>query len=137
LIARCVCKTCTLGFRPPARSSHEQKSRSGKIRILAVNAPARLDAAPDIPTAIEAGLPGFVSQTFFGLFAAAGTPKPALEKLNQVTQTRWADADFQQRLIASGFEPMLGFGPDEADLYLKQEIARWTPIVQRVGAQTQ
>src|SRR5215475_5897541 len=55
---------------------------SGKLRLLAVNAPARLEAAPDLPTAEEEGLPNFVSQIFFGLFAAAGTPKPILEKLN-------------------------------------------------------
>jgi tripartite-type tricarboxylate transporter receptor subunit TctC len=111
--------------------------RSGKIRILAVNAPARLAAAPDIPTAIESGVPNFVSQTFFGLFAAAGTPKATLQRINQATQTSWSDKDFQQRLVEAGFEPMLGYGPDEADAYLKQEIARWAPIVQKVGTRTQ
>jgi tripartite-type tricarboxylate transporter receptor subunit TctC len=111
--------------------------RSGKIRILAINAPARLDAAPDMPTAIEAGLPDFVSQTFFGLFAPTGTPRAALEKIDQATQAAWRDADFQTRLVEAGFEPMLGFGPERADAYLKQEIARWTPIVQKVGSQTQ
>jgi len=110
---------------------------SGKIRILAVNAPARLAAAPDIPTAIEAGVPNFVSQTFFGLFAAAGTPKTALDRINKATQRAWSDKDFQQRLIESGFEPMLGYGPEQADAYLAQEIARWAPIVQKVGTRTQ
>jgi tripartite-type tricarboxylate transporter receptor subunit TctC len=111
--------------------------RNGKIRILAINAPSRLEAAPDIPTAIEAGLPDFVSQTFFGLFAPTGTPRTALDKIDQVTQAAWSDADFQKRLLDAGFEPMLGFGPERADAYLKQEIARWTPIVQKVGSQTQ
>jgi tripartite-type tricarboxylate transporter receptor subunit TctC len=111
--------------------------RAGKIRILAVNAPTRLAAAPDIPTAIEAGLTNFVSQTFFGLFAAAGAPRPVLDAINQATQTTWSDKDFQQRLVESGFEPMLGFGPEQADRYLKQEIARWAPIVQKVGSRTQ
>jgi tripartite-type tricarboxylate transporter receptor subunit TctC len=111
--------------------------RSEKIRILAINAPARLEAAPDIPTAIEAGLPDFVSQTFFGLFGPIGTPRAALEKIDQVTQAAWSDADFQKRLVEAGFELMLGFGPGRADAYLKQEIARWTPIVQKVGSQTQ
>jgi tripartite-type tricarboxylate transporter receptor subunit TctC len=111
--------------------------RSGKIRILAVNAPTRLAAAPDVPTAIESGVPNFVSQTFFGLFAAAGTPKATLQRINQATQTSWSDKDFQQRLVEAGFEPMLGYGPDEADAYLKQEIARWAPIVQKVGTRTQ
>jgi tripartite-type tricarboxylate transporter receptor subunit TctC len=111
--------------------------RGGKIRILAINAPSRLEAAPDIPTAIEAGLPDFVSQTFFGLFAPTGTPRTALDKIDQVTQAAWSDADFQKRLVEAGFEPMLGFGPERADAYLKQEIARWTPIVQKVGSQMQ
>jgi tripartite-type tricarboxylate transporter receptor subunit TctC len=111
--------------------------RGGKIRILAVNAPERLEALPDIPTTDEAGLPNFISQTFFGLFGPSGTPKAALERIDQATQTAWSDADFRKRLVEAGFEPMLGFGPDKADAYLKQEIARWSPIVQKVGSQTQ
>jgi tripartite-type tricarboxylate transporter receptor subunit TctC len=106
--------------------------RSGKIRLLAVNAPARLDVAPDIPTASEEGLANFVSQIFFGLFAPAGTPKPILEKINEVTQAEWADKAFQSKLIESGFEPMLGFGPDRSDRYLKEEFAKWSPVVQKV-----
>jgi tripartite-type tricarboxylate transporter receptor subunit TctC len=109
--------------------------RSGKLRILAINAPARLDAAPDIPTASEAGLPNFVSQTFFGLFAPAGTPKVALERIDQVNQSSWADKEFQKKLSDSGFEPMLGFGPDKSDRYLKDEFARWSPVVQKVQEQ--
>ncbi len=111
--------------------------RSGKLRVLAVNAPARLKAVPDIPTAIEAGLPDFISQTFFGVFASAATPKPVLEKINAATQSEWADEAFQAKLNDSGFEPMLGFGPAKADDYLKQEFARWNPVVQALGTQNQ
>src|SRR5262245_51582163 len=111
--------------------------RGGKIRILAVNAPARLEALPDIPTTDEAGLPNFVSQTFFGLFGPAGSPKAALERINQAAQAAWSDVDVRNRLVAARFEPMLGFGADRADDYLRQEIARWSPIVQKVGSQTQ
>ena len=106
--------------------------RTGKLRILSVNAPARLDACPDIPTTIEAGLPDFVSQIFFGIFAAAGTPKPILEKINEVTQQEWADKAFQKKLVESGFEPMLGYGPEKSDQYLKDEFAKWAPVVQKV-----
>src|SRR5262245_59220803 len=60
--------------------------RTGKLRILAVNAPDRIEAAPDIPTAHEEGVENFVSQIFFGIFAAIGTQKPMLERLNVVTQ---------------------------------------------------
>lgn len=106
--------------------------RSGKLRILAVNARTRLAAAPDIPTADEEGLDNFVSQIFFGIFVAIGTPKTILEKLNEVTQQEWADKPFQARLIESGFEPMLGYGPDRSDQYLREEFAKWNPIVQKV-----
>jgi tripartite-type tricarboxylate transporter receptor subunit TctC len=109
--------------------------RGGRLRILAVNAPERLAVAPDIPTASEEGLTNFVSQIFFGLFAAVGTPKPILERLNAVTQMEWADKEFQKKLIESGFEPMLGFGPDRSDHYLKEEFAKWNPVVQKVLGQ--
>jgi tripartite-type tricarboxylate transporter receptor subunit TctC len=106
--------------------------RTSKLRILSVNAPERLEACPDIPTTSEAGLPDFVSQIFFGIFAAAATPKPILEKINEATQKEWADKTFQKKLVESGFEPMLGYGPDRADAYLKDEFAKWGPIVQKV-----
>ncbi len=67
----------------------------------------------------EAGLPDFVSQIFFGIFAAIGTPKPILEQINEVTQKEWADKAFQKKLFESGFEPMLGYGPDRSDQYLR------------------
>jgi tripartite-type tricarboxylate transporter receptor subunit TctC len=106
--------------------------RTGKLRLLAVNAPERLDACPDIPTANEEGLKDFVSQIFFGIFAPAATPKALLERVNAVTQTAWSDKAFQQKLVESGFEPMLGYGPDRGDQYLKEEFAKWGPVVQRV-----
>jgi tripartite-type tricarboxylate transporter receptor subunit TctC len=120
---------------PNITSQVVELHRAGKIRILAVNAPERLEAAPDIPTASEEGLPNFVSQIFFGVFAPAGTPKPVLEKLNDVTQTAWADKAFQKKLIESGFEPMLGYGPERSDQYLKEEFAKWSPVVQKVQGQ--
>jgi tripartite-type tricarboxylate transporter receptor subunit TctC len=109
--------------------------RSGKLRILAVNAPMRLAALPEIPTAIEAGLPDFVSQTFFGIFAPAATPKDVLEKIDAATQPMWRDAPFREKLMESGFEPLLGYGPAKSDLYLEQEFARWNPVVQSLGTQ--
>jgi tripartite-type tricarboxylate transporter receptor subunit TctC len=120
---------------PNITSQVVELHRSGKIRVLAVNAPARLEAAPEIPTASEEGLPNFVSQIFFGIFAPAGTPKPVLEKLNDVTQTAWGDKAFQKKLIESGFEPMLGYGPERSDQYLKEEFAKWNPVVQKVQGQ--
>ena len=106
--------------------------RNGKLRVLSVNAPERLEAAPDIPTTHEAGLKDFVSQIFFGVFTPIKTPMPIRERINAITQKEWADKAFLQKLVASGFEPMLGYGPERGDRYLREEFAKWNPVVQKV-----
>jgi tripartite-type tricarboxylate transporter receptor subunit TctC len=106
--------------------------RGGKLRLLSVNAPERLDVAPDIPTSHEAGLKDFVSQIFFGVFAPFKTPMPIREQIHAVTQTSWSDKEFLKKLVASGFEPMLGYGPERGDKYLREEFAKWNPVVQKV-----
>jgi tripartite-type tricarboxylate transporter receptor subunit TctC len=103
--------------------------RAGKVRILAVNARTRIKSAPDIPTAIEAGLPEMVAQTTFGVFAPAGTPRPILERINGVTQDAMAEPQFQDELLRLGFEPVLDVGPDKAAGVFQEELARWTPIL--------
>ena len=57
--------------------------RSGKIRILAVNSEHRLTAAPEIPTAVEQGLPGMIGQLFLGLFVPASTPEAIVERIGE------------------------------------------------------
>jgi tripartite-type tricarboxylate transporter receptor subunit TctC len=103
--------------------------RAGKVRILAVNARSRVKSAPDIPTAIEAGLPDMVAQTTFGVFAPAGTPRPILERINAVTQDAMAEPQFQNELLRLGFQPVLEVGPDKAAGVFQEELARWTPIL--------
>ena len=109
--------------------------RGGKLRLLSVNAPERLDAAPDIPTSNEEGLRDFVSQIFFGVFTPAKTPMPIREQVNAVTQKEWADKEFQKKLVDSGFEPLIDYGPERGDRYLREEFAKWNPVVQKVQGQ--
>jgi tripartite-type tricarboxylate transporter receptor subunit TctC len=103
--------------------------RAGKVRILAVAHEARLKAAPDIPTATEAGLPGMIAANFNGLVAPAGLPKPIVDMLAEATRKVMADAEFQKILATSGFEPTASSGPDEARRLISNELARWTPIM--------
>jgi len=110
-----------------------QFHRTGKVRILAINAADRIKAAPDIPTAIEAGLPGMVAANFNGLFAPAGVPRPIQEQLAKLTRTAMADAALQQSLITSGFEPMADSGLEEAQRMVADETARWLPIIKSTG----
>jgi tripartite-type tricarboxylate transporter receptor subunit TctC len=110
-----------------------QLHRTGKIRILAISAQKRLQAAPDIPTAIEAGLPGMVAATFNGLFAPAGVPKTIIDQIAAETRNAMADPALQQILIKSGFEPVTDSGPEQAQQEVASELARWQPIIKKIG----
>ena len=102
---------------------------TGKVRILAINAETRLAAAPDIPTAVEAGLPGMIAANFNGLFAPAGVPRPIVDRLAALTKAAVAEKDVQDALIKSGFEPIADSGPDSAQQVVASELKRWTPII--------
>jgi tripartite-type tricarboxylate transporter receptor subunit TctC len=105
--------------------------RAGKVRILAVAAERRLTAAPDIPTAAEAGFPGMVAGNFNGLFAPAGLPAAIADQIAGATRRLLADEAFDRLLVNSGFEPMPATeaGPAEARQLVANELARWTPIM--------
>jgi tripartite-type tricarboxylate transporter receptor subunit TctC len=107
--------------------------RAGKIRILAVNAAQRLTAAPEIPTAIEQGVPNMIGLLFLGLFAPAATPKPIIDRIAAATQTAMADADFQKVLIASGLEAIPDSNSEKAKRFIDEETARWGPVVKAAG----
>ena len=103
--------------------------RTGKVRILAVAAEERLRAAPDIPTAIEAGLPGMVAANLNGLFVPAGVAPAIVDQIAQATRKLMADEAFGRLLVASGFEPTAQSGPAQAQRLVAEELARWTPIM--------
>jgi tripartite-type tricarboxylate transporter receptor subunit TctC len=110
-----------------------QFHRTGKVRILAIASQTRIKAAPDIPTAIEAGLPGMVAANFNGLFAPAAVPQPILNRVAELTRTAMADDAVQQSLIRSGFEPIVDSGPEPAQRMVADELARWVPIMKSTG----
>jgi tripartite-type tricarboxylate transporter receptor subunit TctC len=107
--------------------------RTGKIRILAVNGAQRLGPVPDIPTAIEQGLPNMIGLLFLGLFAPAATPKPIIDRIVDATHAAMADADFQKVLLAAGLEPVPDSNSEKAKRFMDEEIARWGPVVKASG----
>lgn len=107
--------------------------RAGAARILAVASQARITAAPDIPTAIEAGLPGMVAANFNGLFAPAAVSRPTIDLLARVTRAALANLDVQNSLIQSGFEPLFDSGPEATEQMVAEEFARWASIVKTAG----
>jgi tripartite-type tricarboxylate transporter receptor subunit TctC len=108
--------------------------KTGKIRVLAVNAPERLKSAPEIPTAAEQGLSEMTVLFFCGLFAPAGTPQPIIDRINQATQALLRTEEFRTQLTGLGYEPVLDKGPREAEAFIQSEQRRWTPIVRSSGA---
>jgi tripartite-type tricarboxylate transporter receptor subunit TctC len=107
--------------------------RAGTVRILAVTWTQRIKAAPDIPTAIEAGLPGMVAANLNGVFAPAGLPGSLAGAIANATRAAMNDQSFVQPMIDSGFEPLVDSGPDEATRTVREEIARWTPVIKSTG----
>jgi tripartite-type tricarboxylate transporter receptor subunit TctC len=107
--------------------------RSGKIRILAVNAAQRLPAAPEIATAAEQGLPGMIGQLFLGLFVPAATPTAIVDRIGEASRAAMADPEFQKALVALGLEAVADSNTEKARQFIAAETARWAPVVKAAG----
>jgi tripartite-type tricarboxylate transporter receptor subunit TctC len=105
--------------------------QAGKIKAYAIADTKRLVAAPDIPTADEAGLPGFHISLWNGLWAPKGTPKEVIAKLNAAVLGALADPAVRKRLADVGLEvpPADQQTPQALGAYQKAEIEKWWPII--------
>ena len=105
--------------------------RAGTIKAYAVTAKERLPSAPEIPTVDEAGLPGFYTSTWYGMWAPKGTPKPVIAKLSAAVMEALADPVVQKRLGDQGLEfpPPDQRTPEALAAHHKAEIEKWWPIV--------
>ncbi len=109
-------------------SSMMPQVRAGKIKALGMASEKRLRVAPDVPTLIEAGVPGFASSTWAMVLAPAGTPRDIVEKLSAELNKIIRSPAIQERLDALGVEPG-GGSPDEARAFLQREIGKWGKVV--------
>jgi tripartite-type tricarboxylate transporter receptor subunit TctC len=117
----------------PAMTNHVlELHRTGKVRVLAVTHGTRLAAAPELPTAVEQGLPDLVTPNFIGLYAPAGTPKPIIEQIAQANRALLSDQGYRQLLISGTFEPQPDLDGEAYRRYVEGEIARWTPVVRAI-----
>lgn len=105
--------------------------RSGNIKAYAVAAPTRLPALPDVPTAAEAGLPGFLVSTWNALFAPKGTPKEIIAKLNEAIRAAIDDPAVQKRYAELGLEPPAQDQrtPEALRAHQKAEVEKWWPVI--------
>jgi tripartite-type tricarboxylate transporter receptor subunit TctC len=113
----------------PALLSH---IRSGELRALCVNADHRLALLPDVPTAAEAGLPGYKTYNWYALFAPLGTPEPIVKRLNDALVKAMATPEARKQLEDIGVEPVVS-SPSELSSELKQQADFWGPLIARAG----
>ncbi|MBB6309789.1 Bug family tripartite tricarboxylate transporter substrate binding protein [Xanthobacter tagetidis] len=106
---------------------------NGTLRALAVVAPSRLTALPDVPTIAEAGYPDVNVVPWFGLFAPAKTPAPILAKARGALHDALAGQDLQGKIRNIGAVPYPPNGPEAFASHIKNEIAQWPALVAKAG----
>ena len=119
----------TINITGQVLSLHE----AGKLRVLAVTANQRLKGAPDIPTAIEAGLPGMTAELFTAVLVQSKTPQPIVDHIYKASQTVMKDPGMQEALVKQGLEPVVDSSPEKATAYVQEELKRWTPLIETLG----
>ena len=114
-----------------------QQINAGQIKAYAIGTPARSPALPDVPTAKEAGLPGFEAQAWNALFAPKDTPKPILDMLSAALDKALDDEGTRKRLLELGsvLPDKTGRSQQALQSLVTSEIARWTPIIRAAGPQ--
>ena len=108
--------------------------RAGKLRALAVTGARRIPALPDVPTMIEAGVPGYEAVAWFGVMAPAATPRPIVLKLNQDIARTMQMPDVLDKITAQGSAEIVGGSPEQFGAFVRAEIAKWAKIIKQSGA---
>ena len=108
------------------------QAKAGKVRPLAVLSEKRFPAAPDVPSAVEAGFSGLDSSVWFGLFAPAKTPKAIVTKINRDVVAALQLPEAKSALLAQGAQAV-PTTPEEFDVFLKKEIAKWGKVIKEAG----
>jgi len=104
-------------------------AQAGQLKVLAVTSDERMAAAPDYPTAVESGLPGFVASGFNVLLVPSKTPDAVVETLNRSLGKVMADPAFIKKLRDMKVNPMPASTPAETDAYLAAEMERWARTI--------
>ena len=106
--------------------------RSGRVKVLAVGSPKRSALVPDLPTMIEAGVPGYEAYSWAGLWVPAATPRDVVVKLNTDTVRAFSDPAIKERLLGQGAEVAPGT-PEQFGAFVKTELAKWAAVIKRAG----
>ena len=113
----------------PAAAPH---IKAGKLRALALVAPQRSSALPDVPTVAEAGLANFEVTTWYGILAPAGVPRSVVNRLNAELVKIMHSPEMKEKLAATGTDPLTST-PEEFAAYIQREIAKWGDVIRKAG----
>jgi tripartite-type tricarboxylate transporter receptor subunit TctC len=108
-------------------------ARSGKLRAVAVSTAQRVGSFPDVPTAEEAGLPGYVVTTWYGVFAPAGTPTLIVNRLHAELVKAMQTPDVRTKLEGIGADGSVSRTPHEFAQLVRADTARYAKIVKDIG----
>ena len=104
--------------------------KGGKLRPLAITGAKRSAALPGVPTMAEAGVPEYEVYEWNAIFAPAGTPAPVIAKLAEAISRATQSPDFRERVTSLGGE-ITGYGPVEADRFVREQMALWAAVVKQ------
>lgn len=104
----------------------------GRLRAIAVTSAERSAAFPGIPTVAEAGVPGYASEGWYGLYAPAGTPRETVDRLNAAANQAMRTETFQRQVAEEGLSTA-GGPPTRLTDYVRTEESRWREVVQRAN----
>ncbi len=107
--------------------------QSGKTRALAVTTPRRASVLPDVPTAAEAGLPGYDVTGWYGIVVPKATPKPILDRIQAATRQVLDTPEVKERFKTFGLDPVAS-SPDEFTRFMRAEIVKWSKVIKDSGA---
>ncbi|MEY4793544.1 MAG: hypothetical protein RL724_480 [Pseudomonadota bacterium] len=113
-------------------ASQQQHVRAGSIRALAVLSRERSPLLPDVPTAIEQGLPDFEIMNFMGIFVHKATPPAQIARLEAATRAAVANPAIAQRLREAGTDPV-GSSAADFNTFWQAQLALWLPVVEASG----
>ncbi len=106
--------------------------RNGKLKLIAVSSEKRMPALADVPTVGESGVPGFVTGSWQGILAPAGTPRDVVVKLQSEVARIVRVPEINEKLSQQGAEPIAN-SPEQMGEWLKSEQARWAKLIRETG----
>lgn len=113
-------------------SSAKAQVESGKLRAYAIAAPQRSSLMPNVPSADEAGLPGYEVRSWFGMFAPAKTPQGIIERLSREIKQASTDPKFVSALAPQGME-IVASSPDEMAQAMREDTKKWGDVIRDTG----